>query len=189
MKKTTIEIVQDTWQKTWKKFDEVELTHSSVHHLMAIHTLIKENGYARGVDVAKYLDITRGSVSITLHKLIDKEYIFEDDNKFVKLTDFGQQYVESVISQRRTLILFFTEILDIPRDTAEADACRIEHLLSQKSGEKLIMFMHYLLSDSPEAHVFRKGFRNFNFICQSVKNCNVCENTCFFESFKGFNSN
>lgn len=189
MKNSEKILIQDTWRETWKKFDDVELTHSSVHHLMAIHTSIKDNGYARGIDIAKHLDITRGSVSITLRKLIEKQYIVEDENKFVKLTEFGKQYVESVISQRRTLILFFAEILDVPKQTAEADACRIEHLLSQKSGEKLIMFMNYLLSDSPEAQVFHKGFKNFVFVCQSVANCNICENTCFFENFKNYEPN
>ena len=189
MKETIEHSLGDTWKETWKRFEEVELTHSSAHHLLAVHTLIKENGYARGVDVAKYLEITRGSVSITLHKLIEKGYIIEDGNKFLKLTEFGKQYVESVISKRRILVIFFTEILGLTAESAETDACKIEHLLSRESGEKLITFINYLLSGSPEAHVFRKGFRHFDFVCQSVKDCRVCENTCFFEQFSEYKPN
>jgi len=56
----------------WKKFDETELRHSSVHHLLAVDTLLTEQGYVRATDVANYLQLSRASVSITLKKLRDK---------------------------------------------------------------------------------------------------------------------
>ena len=77
--------------EVWKKFEENGLTHSSVHHVMAIHELLKDKGYARGIDVANYLDISRSSVSVTLHKLLAKGYIVEDNNKFFQLTDEGKE--------------------------------------------------------------------------------------------------
>jgi len=164
----------------WKKFDETEPSHSSIHHLMAIYYLHKKNGYARGIDVAHYLNITRGSVSITLTKLKDKEYISEDENKFYRLTPQGQQIVNSVLSKRHILQRFFTEVLQLPEEVGEIDACKIEHLLSNEIGEKLICFIGYYLSGEPEAQSFRNGFQKFNFQCQAVPNCQVCESKCFF---------
>ena len=53
-----------TTSSVWKKFDENRITHSTTHYLFAIHSLMKDHGYARGVDIAKKLDITAGSCSI-----------------------------------------------------------------------------------------------------------------------------
>ena len=175
----------------WKKFDETEPSHSSIHHLMAIHHLHKKNGYARGIDIANYLNITRGSVSITMNKLKDKNYICEDDNKFYCLTERGQQLVNSALSKRHIVIRFFTDVLHLSPETAELDACKIEHLLSNETGEKLISFMGYYLSEEPEVRNFRQGYKQFRYQCQSVPNCPVCELNCFFAgkeiSFSGEN--
>ena len=172
----------DSWKETWKKFDEVELSHSNTHYLLAIHTLHKEHGYARVVDVSRFMDITRGSASITLQKLKDRGYIAEDENKFLKLTEGGRQFVESVISKRRMLILFFTEILGVAQDVAEEDACKMEHLLSQETGEKLITLINFVLSNNKEAVEFRSHFKKFEFVCDSAVECKVCENNCYFRS-------
>jgi DtxR family Mn-dependent transcriptional regulator len=128
-------------EEVWKKFDETELTHSSVHHLMAVHYLIEQNGYARAVDIGRYLNLTRGSISVTLNKLKGKHYLEEDRNKFYKLSEKGELFVRSVIDKRIILKKFFTEVLGLPSQTAEIDACKIEHLLSRETSEKLLTFM------------------------------------------------
>ena len=103
-------------KELWKQFDEIELTHSSVHHLMAIHDLLKRNGYVRGVDIAKYLNISRSSVSITLRKLKDKEYVLEDSNKFYHFSKRGQQIVNSVLSKRRIIQLFLNQVIGLSEE-------------------------------------------------------------------------
>ena len=72
----------------WKKFEQTELTHSSIHHLLAINSLLKENGYSRSVDVANHLNISRASVSITVNKLREKGFVTEDKNRFLGLFNF-----------------------------------------------------------------------------------------------------
>ena len=59
----------ETAVETWKEFDHNEISHSAAHHLMAVDDLIRKFGYARVSDVARMLNITRGSVSITLKSL------------------------------------------------------------------------------------------------------------------------
>lgn len=166
-------------KEVWKKFDETELSHSSVHHLMAVHHLVKENGYARAVDIGRYLNLTRGSISVTLHKLIDKDYLEEDENKFYRLSEKGEHLVCSVLSKRQILKQFFTTVLRLPEDSAEIDACKIEHLLSQQAGEQLLVFMGYFLSDNSEAAAFREGFQQFQYNCP-MENCLICDNNCYF---------
>ncbi len=164
----------------WKRFEETELTHSSAHHLMAIHYLLKKNGYARSIDVSKHLNLTRGSVSITLNKLKQREYVVEDENKFFRLTDKGRQLVNSIMSVRHMLIKLFHDVLDLPEEIAETDACKIEHLIGHETGERLITFVGFILSSTPSAQTFRKEFRDFGFLCNSQPECDVCELDCFF---------
>jgi len=141
-------MTQETMQDVWKKFDEVDITHIGVHHLMAIYYLIRENGYARGIDVAKYLNITRGSVSVTISKLKSRGFITEDHNRFYRLTSEGLENVELVLSKRSIIRRFFTEVLGLTEDIATIDACKVEHLLSRRSMGKLLCFTDFYLLDN-----------------------------------------
>jgi DtxR family Mn-dependent transcriptional regulator len=165
----------------WKKFDETALTHSSIHHLLAINDLLKEHGYSRSVDIANYLNISRASVSITVTKLKDKGFVREDINRFLNLSKKGEELVNSVLSKRRIVEQFFKEVLDIPSSDAEVEACKIEHLLSEPAGKKLISFMGYFLSGQSDVENFRQGLKKFNFVCDVTENCDVCELDCFFK--------
>ena len=165
----------------WKKFDKTALTHSSIHHLLAINSLLKENGYSRAVDISNHLNISRASVSITINKLKEKGFVNEDKNRFLNLSDKGKILVNSVMSKRRVIEQFFKEVLDLPTETAEVESCKIEHLLTESTGKKLISFMGYFLSGQPEVLNFRKGLKGFNYICAQTETCDVCEVDCFFK--------
>lgn len=165
----------------WKKFEQTELTHSSIHHLLAINSLMKENGYSRSVDVANHLNISRASVSITVTKLRDKGFVREDKNRFLKLSEKGKELVNSVLSKRRIVEQFFREVLDLSSQEAEVEACKVEHLLSEPTGKKLISFMGYFLSAQPDAVKFRRGLEKFSYICSTTNDCHVCELDCFFK--------
>lgn len=165
----------------WKKFEQTELTHSSIHHLLAINSLLKENGYSRSVDIAHHLNISRASVSITVTKLRDKGFVRGDKNRFLNLSKKGEELVNSVLSKRRIVEQFFREVLDLSSQEAEVEACKVEHLLSEPTGKKLIAFMGYFLSGQPDVVKFRKGLEAFNYVCTSTKDCDVCDLECFFK--------
>ncbi len=168
-------------QNVWKKFDEIELSHSSVHYLMAIHTLVTTQGYARSIDISNYLGLTRGSVSITVNKLVAKGYIIEDKNRFFKLSDTGKQLVNAVLSKRRLFERLLSEIMLVNPAIAEEDACKIEHLVTKESSAKILSFMGFYLSDDPKAIAFRKAFSEYNYNCtHQDEHCDVCELECYF---------
>ena len=166
----------------WKKFEDNGLTHSSVHHLMAINELLKENGYARGIDVANYLNISRSSVSVTLQKLLAKGYLLEDDNKFYHLSEEGKEIANDVLSTRRIVKMFLTDVLNMDEDIAEQDACKIEHLLNHETGKKLYKFIGYYLSEDKTAEAFRKKFIEYDHICQDQ--CDICDTECYYKTVK-----
>ena len=168
----------------WKKFDEVELTHSSVHHLMAMHELLEKNGYVRGVDISKHLHISRSSVSITLHKLINRGYVEEDENKFYQFTERGKDLINGVLSKRNIIKIFFEKALKMEPDIAEAEACKIEHLLGENTGQKLLGFMGFFLSSRKEVLDFREKYQEFQLECNNTENCDICETECYFRDDK-----
>lgn len=167
-------------QSHWKAFLDVELTHSNAHYLMAISDLLEEQGYARAIDVARYLDLTRGSVSAALTALEDKGYVITDDNKFLQLSEQGMKAVNSVLSSRRIMIEFFEDVLGVSEEQAEEDACKIEHLISRETGKKLMTYLGCYKSNSPSAQAFRREFQDFTYQCDAADNCAVCLNQCYF---------
>jgi Mn-dependent DtxR family transcriptional regulator len=74
----------------WKEFDQNVVTHSAAHHLMAVDDLLQKLGYARVSDVARRLNITRGSVSISLQPLKRAGLLLQDENRHIRLSERGQ---------------------------------------------------------------------------------------------------
>ncbi len=145
----------------WKAFDKTELTHSSIHHLMAIHNLVEQNGYARGIDISKYLDITRSSVSITVNALKDKGYVAEDKNKFYQLTEKGHKIVDLVLENRLILQHFFETTLELSPLESEAEACKTEHLVSTFGMDRMKLFNSFYSSDHEAAAQFRAAWNDY----------------------------
>lgn len=130
----------------WKEFSGNEITHSGAHHLLTIEELRRVRGYARVTDIAKHLNITTGSASSNLKSLKQKGFVEEDDNRFLVLSDKGQQLADSILERRKLLKSFFSQVLQVEEGQAEIDACKTEHLLSQETTEKLKRFLQKTLS-------------------------------------------
>ena len=128
-------------ENVWKQFEENNITHSAAHHLLAILSLRKDRGYARVTDVARYLNITTGSASTNLKSLKQKGLIAEDDNRFLALSPEGEALAKAVITRKKVLQEFLTDILKVSPDQAEVDACKTEHLISAETTTKLQKFL------------------------------------------------
>jgi Mn-dependent DtxR family transcriptional regulator len=121
----------------WKDFEANGVSHSVSHHLAAIAQLTADQGYARAVDVARYLHITRGSVSLALKSLKERGLVEEDSNRFLLLSEQGRRIVERIGERRQVVRTFFVDVLGVNPKQADADACRIEHLLSDEVCRRL----------------------------------------------------
>ena len=128
-------------EEVWKKFEKNEITHSAAHHLMAVHTLKQENGYARVVDVSRHLQITSGSASTNLKSLKNKGLIKEDDNRFLHLSEEGEALATLVIRRKKVMLDFLSNVLEVSPEQAEIDACKTEHLISVETTKKLENFI------------------------------------------------
>lgn len=124
---------------------ELELSHSMVHYLLTIHKLKESKGYARITDIAKDLNLTKGSVSTAVNNLKKRDFVVEeDDSKFLLLTEKGHQEVHRILSSRTLLFYFLRDFVGVEEQVAENDACRMEHLMSQETSEKFFSFMKEL---------------------------------------------
>ncbi len=128
--------------ETWKEFDANELTHSAAHHLLAIHELGEQyGGWARVSDIARQLGITRGSVSINLRGLKKRGLVETDEHHMVRLSVEGDRYVAGLTAKKAAVQAFLTDVLNVSALQAEIDSCKIEHLVSEETLERLNEFL------------------------------------------------
>ncbi len=168
--------------EVWKSYEDNLLTHSAAHYLMTIHELLKTQGYARVTDIAKRLNITRGSCSISLKPLKKRGLVVEDANKFLLLSDEGRRLAEIVERNDELLEIFLRDVLGVDAEQAEVDACKIEHLLSIETSIKLCNFIECIRSGDKSATAFMETLRNHQARCQrEALSCPHCQTDCPFE--------
>ena len=114
----------------------MKLHASGEDYLETILVLQKKRGMVRSVDVALHMEVSKPSVCHAVATLRDGGFLMMDEDHFLHLTDVGREVAERIYERHR----FFTEQLiaaGVDPKTAEADACRIEHTISQDSFEKI----------------------------------------------------
>lgn len=150
-----------------------ELSHSMVHYLLTIHKLKEEKGYARVTDIAKELNLTKGSVSTAITSLQKRDLVVEDDNRFLSLSPLGHDEVHSILTSRTLLFYFFKDIVGVEESIAHKDSCLMEHLLSHQTRDKFFHFMKNI--KNPEfikkiqTSLDLKDFQNLNDFFKSQK--------------------
>lgn len=121
---------------TDNKMCNISLTSSMEYYLEAVLVLQQKHGYIRCVDVAGYLGVTKPSVSRAVKELSKKKCLLKKDDGTLSLTEQGRQIAQQIYEKHQ----FFTKQLieaGVPRDIAVQDACRLEHVISETSFNKL----------------------------------------------------
>lgn len=146
----------------WKEFDQNIITHSAAHHLMAVDDLMSRFGYARVSDIARQLNITRGSVSISLKPMKEAELILQDENRHLRLSEKGQRLVDAIKTKRRLIQRLLSDVLGVGEQQAEIDACKMEHLTSNETARQLVAFLRFVDSQSAAVRQFLESWRRFD---------------------------
>ena len=114
----------------------MKLHASGEDYLEAILVLQKKRGLVRSVDVARHMEVSKPRVCHAVATLRDGGFLTMDEDHFLHLTDVGREVAEKIYERH----CFFTErliALGVNPETAETDACRIEHVISAESFEHL----------------------------------------------------
>ena len=114
----------------------MKLHASGEDYLEAMLVLPKKLGIVRSVDVARHMEVTKPSVCHAVATLKEGGFLTMDEDFSLHLTDLGREIAEQTYEKHR----FFTDLLTeagVDPVTAEKDACRMEHVISQESFERL----------------------------------------------------
>ena len=117
----------------------MHIQESGEMYLESIYVLSQKAPHVRSVDVGEYLGYSKPSVSRAVGLLKSGGYLLMDKDGFLTLTDTGLEIAKKIYA-RHTLISQLLVHLGVSEETAAADACRIEHAISDESFEALRNF-------------------------------------------------
>ena len=114
----------------------MKLHASGEDYLETILVLQKKRGMVRSVDVARHMEVSKPSVCHAVATLRDGGFLMMDEDHFLHLTDVGREVAEKIYERHCFLTKQLISI-GVDPETAEADACRIEHDISAETYERL----------------------------------------------------
>ncbi|MDE5563691.1 MAG: metal-dependent transcriptional regulator [Oscillospiraceae bacterium] len=119
----------------------MSLHESGEDYLETIYLLTEKSPFVRSVDVANELGFTKASVSRAMRILREEGLITMADDGQIKLTKSGRSRAISVYERHTLITDFFAQELGVNPVTAEKDACKIEHVISEETYLRLRAYM------------------------------------------------
>ena len=109
---------------------------SAEDYLEAILILRERQGAVRSIDVVHQLELTKPSVSVAMKRFRENGYIEMDADGFITLLPPGEEIAQRIYNRHKLLTKFLVA-LGVSEETAAADACKMEHDLSDETFEKI----------------------------------------------------
>ena len=110
---------------------------SAEDYLEMILRLTEEKGYARSVDIAAGLSVSKPSVSVAMKQLREGGYITMDRDNYIFLTESGMEIAHRIYERHKLLTRLLVH-LGVDAGTAQEDACRVEHDISPETFSALV---------------------------------------------------
>lgn len=110
----------------------MELKESGEMYLETILVLSQKQENVRSLDIARYLNYSKPSISRAMGILRNAKYISIDESGYITLTNSGREIAEKIY-ERHVVISGVLESIGVSSETAAEDACRIEHVISDES--------------------------------------------------------
>jgi DtxR family Mn-dependent transcriptional regulator len=124
------------------------LSASKQDYLETILDFSVEAGQVRSIDIARTLGVSRASVNKSLSGLKESGLVEHEYYGDVRLTEKGMKVARLVRARHNTLKQFLIDVLDVNPDTAEKDACRMEHAISRETALKLEEYLKSVIAPS-----------------------------------------
>lgn len=115
-------------------------------YIEVIYSVEKSEGEVRVKDIAAALGVSLPSVSEMLDRLVDSSLVTHDKYGHIELTGKGKRIAKGLNRKHEVIRDFFVNVLEIDEDVADADACEIEHVISDATLNGLV---DYLEAHSP----------------------------------------
>lgn len=117
----------------------MKIPESKENYLETIFMLKQKNGFVRSIDVAQKLNFSKASVSVAMKSLKESGLVTVAEDGGISLTENGFNIASSMY-ERHELIAKILISLGVCEETAYEDSCRIEHVISDESFEKIKEF-------------------------------------------------
>jgi len=143
-----------------------ELSSSLEDYLEAIYNLVNRYRVARSKDIASDLNVSRASVTNALRHLSNKGLINYDPYQFITLTKKGETKAKQIVRRHEILKEFFVDVLSVDTELADSSACKMEHAISGKVLDKLLLLARFLKVNVKEG---KSWVREFNSFCKNVE--------------------
>ena len=114
---------------------------SMENYLETIHVLEQKTGFVRSVDVATEMGFSKPSISNAMKKLKAEGYVQIEDKGRIVLTEKGRQVAENTY-EKHCVISHWLMHIGVSRETALADACRMEHVISETTFNAMKEFLN-----------------------------------------------
>ncbi|MBN1299230.1 MAG: metal-dependent transcriptional regulator [Actinobacteria bacterium] len=141
------------------------LSHSLEDYIEAIYIIGLRKNVVRVKDVAHFLDVKMPSVVDAISKLSERELVSHEKYGYLNLTKKGFDTAKKIYRKHEEVYGFLYNFLGMDKETAEKDACEIEHYISKSTLDKIIRLMRFIDSKPEGYPEWLKRFRNF----ESVK--------------------
>ncbi len=121
-----------------------KLTASIEDYIEAIYEITRGGKGARVKDIAKKLGVTYPSISGILKKLVEMGLVSHERYGSVHLTPKGEKLGRDITERHKILFDFMHDILKIPKETAQIDACGMEHSMSPETRDAFLSFIRFV---------------------------------------------
>lgn len=122
----------------------VDLSENLEDYLETILELEKTQKVARVKDIAEMRGVLRGSVTGALKSLAEKGLINYEPYSFITLTRKGTAVAGEINRRHRVIKNFLTHVLQLDPQTAEDNACRMEHAMDRAAVDRMVAFIDYM---------------------------------------------
>lgn len=114
----------------------MQIMRASEDYLETMLMMKEKHGYIRSIDIAAHLGVTKPSVSYTTKRLRENGYITMDKDGLITLTESGMEIATRMLARHNALTRFLVA-LGVDEETAAADACKMEHDISQQTFDAI----------------------------------------------------
>lgn len=137
-----------------------KLSSSLEDYLEAIYNEVVKNGAAKVTDISNILNVKKASVTGALNQLSGKKLINYAPYSTITLTPTGEKIAKKILKRHEVMTNFLTHILCLSHEEAVENACKMEHIMSEKMFErmsKLSVFIEQVCEKNPS---FKEQIKN-----------------------------
>jgi len=150
------------------------LSRSLEDYLETILFLIRRRRVARVRDIAKRLNVGMPAVTAALKTLSKRELVNYDPYQVVTLTDPGREVAEEISQRHFLLRQFLTDVLGLDGESADANACRMEHAVDEDLLQRLQEFMRFIHECPRAGSSLVENFRKYCRQRPDLDRCREC---------------